>query len=434
MYKKRTVLLLGAGAVRDWDAPSTNDLTKLVRESGFYCKDNETRITEFIFQTLLKNGYDKNEINFETIINVIEELLIYYTHFDKDNGLSSLQKIFFCSKFEEELLNYSIEGGIEKDGYKLEIPKGNPYQFQFCALNKETPSQYFLQILIVNLLTEINGSINDYAYHTSEKNTEIFTDKKREVNDFLIKWFGNQLFNENVLRIYTLNYDRVFKLLALKSGVDEMFEGFESGEILKPGVVKKAEIQRIVTDFDCHCHYNLHGSIFWKIQTRDKNNLFNSELLLTPVPQFPCNLPEQPFIQIERGKSLLLTNIITGYQKAQRSFLPPFKQMHIAFDIDCLRADVLYIIGYSFGDEHINMSIKTTLKYNSNIKIHIIDPSYDERNGESGYELFKKVFINVFIFYLKFFDRKKISETCIEYCKGKVVVHTISAKEFFKNA
>ena len=44
MIKKRTVLLLGAGAVIDWNGPKTFELTKLIRESGFYCNDNKGKL------------------------------------------------------------------------------------------------------------------------------------------------------------------------------------------------------------------------------------------------------------------------------------------------------------------------------------------------------------------------------------------------------
>lgn len=45
-----------------------------------------------------------------------------------------------------------------------------------------------------------------------------------------------------------------------------------------------------------------------------------------------------------------------------------FKQMQAAFDRDCCFADELIIVGYSFGDEHINGSVKTALRYNKNSK------------------------------------------------------------------
>ncbi|RYG21151.1 MAG: hypothetical protein EOO07_03325, partial [Chitinophagaceae bacterium] len=73
MNKKRNVILFGAGAVIDWGGPKTHDLTKLIRERGFFTKDGTTRITDFIYNKVLEApGYNEKDINFETIINVIE--------------------------------------------------------------------------------------------------------------------------------------------------------------------------------------------------------------------------------------------------------------------------------------------------------------------------------------------------------------------------
>lgn len=205
MIKKRTVLLLGAGSVIDWKGPSTCELTKLIRESGFYCNDNKTRITEFIFQSLVKSGYEEKEINFETIINVIEELLVFYSSFDNDKETPSLLKVFFHSSFEDILLNFAVKGGIVKHGFKLEIPKGKTYEFQpIGALNKETPAQYFFQLLLADLLTTINTRISKYAYHRNDEHTQIFTERNTEINSLFSNWIRRLNASENVLRIYTL--------------------------------------------------------------------------------------------------------------------------------------------------------------------------------------------------------------------------------------
>lgn len=50
--------------------------------------------------------------------------------------------------------------------------------------------------------------------------------------------------------------------------------------------------------------------------------------------------------------------------------------MQAAFDKDCCFADEIYVIGYSFGMEHINESIKTALRHNENVKITIVDPNF----------------------------------------------------------
>lgn len=96
MTKKRNVYLFGAGAVIDWGGPKTicdgNELTflperdsgeiknriccftHLIRNIGFQCKSGD-RISNKIFEILKNNGVSEKEINFETIINVIEELI-----------------------------------------------------------------------------------------------------------------------------------------------------------------------------------------------------------------------------------------------------------------------------------------------------------------------------------------------------------------------
>lgn len=76
----------------------------------------------------------------------------------------------------------------------------------------------------------------------------------------------------------------------------------------------------------------------------------------------------------------MVTNIITGYQKAQKAVITPFKQMQSAFDKDCCFAEEIYIIGYSFGDEHINGSLRTALRHNPDLKIIIVDPFFMKEN------------------------------------------------------
>jgi hypothetical protein len=433
MKKNRTVVLFGAGAVIDWNGPKTYELTKLIRESGFYCTDNETRITEFIFQELVKNGYDEKDINFETIINVIEELIIYYSSFEKNKKTPSLHKTFFYSSFEEILLNFSIEGGIKEDMFSLEIPKGKQFEWQHSGANNgETPEQYFFQLLLAKLLTNINAKISKYAYHTNG-NTVLLTEQNDKLNNLYYNWVQSLNPNENALRFYTLNYDRNFKVLGIRSGVGEIFEGFECGETLTPGSKIQPNIPRILTDFDCHCYYNLHGSAFWTVEPRDENQFANAEIFLKGVPGFQINLPEQPYIQIERGKSILISNIITGYQKVQKGFLTPFRQMQTAFDLDCIYANDLYIIGYSFSDEHINMTIKTALIYNFRIRIHIVDPIYDKHEGRKGPDLLINQFLNVFTHYLpKFGEPNQRNDKCCQYFDGKITVYTVGMKEFLK--
>lgn len=370
MKKGKAVFLFGAGAGICWDAPSTQELTQLVRDSGFKTTDNEMYITEYIFQTLIANGFKEENINFETIINVIEELIVYYSYFDWQKKTPSLLKGFLTPVFAKNIFNYDVKGGEAKHNYQLEIPKGVEFPRSHLSQHNETPHQFFLQHLLTELLTYINARISEYAYHTP--GNSVFKNKVNE-NSLFALWM-ERMVAKNTLRLYTLNYDRIFKVLLEQNGIP-VFEGFDCGEFVGYGNYLRANVKRILTDFESNVHYNLHGSAFWKLEALDRHQLPNPEFFLTSFANLPSN-DEHIAIQMEKGKSIIPTNIITGYQKAQKTLITPFKQMQAAFDRDCCFADELYIIGYGLGDEHINESIKTAIRHNPNIKISIVDPNF----------------------------------------------------------
>src|SRR5690606_29533710 len=148
-----------------------------------------------------------------------------------------------------------------------------------------------------------------------------------------------------------------------------------------------ADVPRILTDSDSHIHYNLHGSVYWFIKDQNRYLLPASEFFLGPYPHILYN-SEGAVRQMDRGKNILITNIITGYQKTARTSVTPFKQMAAAFDRDCFFADDIYIVGYSFGDEHVNESIKNILIYNRDSRIIIIDPGFNKIRSKVIFELF----------------------------------------------
>ncbi len=206
-----------------------------------------------------------------------------------------------------------------------------------------------------------------------------------------------------------------------------MFEGFDCGEFMSLGEHYRPNVLKILQDTESNVHYNLHGSAYWEVLDLDENELPNSEIVLSDNIHLQSN-NSPASIQIERGKTLLITNIITGYQKAQKSMLTPFKQMQSAFDADCCLADTIMIIGYSFGDEHINYTLKSALRYNPSVKIVIVDPHFI--TNKMDYE-----------FVLRFFPYKssmgnmrpkKVSDGIYSYFGGEFLVYTLGFKEFLQ--
>ncbi|MDM8172913.1 SIR2 family protein [Olivibacter sp. 47] len=375
MKQKHSVFLFGAGAALSWGAPKTSELTEMVLNSGYLVKGEDVTITQFIYNVLLDNGYQERDVNFETIINVIEELVVFYSKFDyrswrTSGGIPSLPRCFSNAIFEDKLLNFEIVGGIVKHGYQIKTRKryGAEYISSHCY-HDEAPEQFFFQHLLLELYTAITTRIIEYAYHSQESSS---IDTESTISQNFIKWM-KQYLSKNSVKLYTLNYDRLFKILLEKSG-HKIFEGFDCGEFIQDEQIR-ANILKILSDFDTNSHYNLHGSIYWDLEGLDKHSLPNAELFLSSYPNLQSNYSPSSF-QMEKGKTMLLTNIITGYQKAQRGMLSPIKQMQASFDRSSVTASHLFIIGYSFGDEHINESIKIALRYNKDIIVHVVDPGF----------------------------------------------------------
>lgn len=414
--KERTVFLLGAGATMGWKSPTTYNLTQLVRGSGFKTKDDKTTITEYLYQALIDNGYSENEINFETIINLIEELIVYYSYFDVDKETPSLLNCLFSPKyknFEDEVFNYSIKGGEIKHGYELQIPAGKDYYLSNRAYHNETPNQLFLLQLLNVILSNISAEISRYAYHTSGHSV---IDTTSSYSKGVSQWMED-LSQDRILRIYTLNYERIFKILLQRNEIP-VFEGFDCDEYIPMRSSLRANVSRILNDKDCHCHYNLHGSVYWQVFSLDQHQLPNPEIGLCAGPNLPVNHSPASF-QVEKGKTLLVTNIITGYQKAQKINITPYRQMHSAFDYDCFFADEIYIIGYSFGDEHINQCLKTALRYNGEVKITIVDPSFIKNKMDE-----KLAFTFFASRDLKDMKPMNVDESTRSYFDGAITVHT----------
>ena len=109
MEKQSVICLFGAGSVLDWGGPQTGQLTDAIRRVGFTIKGSSQKLTDYIHQTLIQYGYDESEVNFETIINVIEELSIYFSEFNPTNRTPSLLRAFISGQELENIFDFAIK-------------------------------------------------------------------------------------------------------------------------------------------------------------------------------------------------------------------------------------------------------------------------------------------------------------------------------------
>ena len=124
----------------------------------------------------------------------------------------------------------------------------------------------------------------------------------------------------------------------------------------------------------------------------------------------------------------MLTNIITGYQKIQKSIFPPFRQMQAAFDKDCCLADNIYIIGYSFGDEHINETLRTTLENNRKVNIFIVDPNFTKDDFDLH------VLLKIFGVSDRNLQPINVSKNHYSFLNSQVSIHTLYFKDYLSNS
>ncbi len=73
------------------------------------------------------------------------------------------------------------------------------------------------------------------------------------------------------------------------------------------------------------------------------------------------------------NKPLLISNIIAGSEKVNKTLIEPLRSFGNVFYRDCLSTDTLIVIGYSFSDFHLNSVLRTSLKVNSNLQFINID-------------------------------------------------------------
>lgn len=394
-FKKKIVFLFGAGAALDWGAPLTiccrKDfefipehgssevknrpccLTHLITSVGYFAKDGE-RVSKKIFNILTeKNAKGSGSINFETVIDFIEEIYNYISVRNNINSTGPTISAFTdLTDFINNLFHYEIADKTTTT-YSLKIPGFECHGEKYISINLP-PEQKYCELLLKDLIGSIIGHISKYSYHTHGYNV-IYNEKNELLNQAFINWCKKYISDGFLLRMYTLNYDRIFKILLQDQDID-VFEGFDllSSTV---GYVDRLlpNIKRIVSDFNCHSYYNLHGSSNWQLDELNSNQLPGYQFYLTAGPHINNSTA---ILEIEKHKPILLSNIISGYKKVLKTAISPFRQMLSAFDRDCIEADELFIAGYSNGDEHINDIIRNARKYNINLNITIVTPSFND--------------------------------------------------------
>ena len=159
--------------------------------------------------------------------------------------------------------------------------------------------------------------------------------------------------------IFTTNYDYFFEIALESLGIPH-FDGFSGS--YKPFFCPEA-----VEDIESYPHlvklWKVHGSLGWSYSEPDnvvirQKNISNNSILIYPSHLKYNASKKQPYVG-------LIDRLCTFLQQDDA---------------------VLFTCGYSFGDEHLNERILTSLRRGANS--HVIVLYYDETKTEEGRSVF----------------------------------------------
>ncbi len=264
---------------------------------------------------------------------------------------------------------------LESSGYKPEKDKEN------------------LEELLSNLQTithayEINKSKGeDFSAVIKKIESKILTEcKKVSIKEksshvrFLTRVLKGRSLSSPRLKVFTLNYDTAFEQAGEKIGavvIDGFLFSFNKifkGTEFDLDIVQR-ERSRIHYEENFYNKvfqlYKIHGSVDWK---SDKINSIISKDGTTDEPVL----------------------IYPNSSKFEKSFEMPFFEMVSRLQ-NVLRKEntTLFIIGYGFGDEHVNRIISESIKNNLNLEIFIIKPTLAGENINEYIEDVKKGSMNI---------------------------------------
>ena len=363
--KKKAVIILGAGAVKAWDAPLTNELTDKIKIDRDFLTLSGIPLGQYVCDKLVEfyrgSSYG---INFETIINTLESIIGYYMNNTVLGGnpsfVSSFPKWFDTNGLVAEMMNFEFISGTFVDGRGT--IRNNSNHADYGNYPRERAEVAYLGAALKHYLSIIREGIARYC---RDLNSQDFKSLNSELKNFL-----NGIIKSGYdVRVYTTNYDRLLPELFKEDKSFDFFDGFDipnGKNIIEEKFL--ANISRILNDTSCLNYYCLHGCIYWDYNSN--NNDIKYQFECTPDTYHTMtlyNITEST----NPGEDTFVYNIVTGYNKLQRVSIEPLNSFHSIFAKDCINANLIITAGYSFSDFHINRPIRNAIRFNDSKLLHI---------------------------------------------------------------
>lgn len=348
--KQKLLIIVGAGASIEFGMPSANAISDIFRS--------------------LKIKNIKKDVD---IYNHVEDKIQKYFDSNPKNGL--IKK----TNFEEVLYFLYFIDSLYTSNYK------NPLSALISHLDE---TSFFAEIKYK--ISELNFSdiANLLIDYLLKYFRDMCKDIQRKYSDKIskVRCLLEELSEEYEIGIISLNYDDIFY-----QAKQNLFTGFNSEGEFKPLDV----IDRNKWDFI----YYLHGSVHFnmRIHKTELHEIFWQEDLKV---EFSQNSFGRSLNRTMEEVALPNSVIIAGYEKTNQMQRNPFRTYYSIFDKLVYKAAKFLVIGYGFGDIHVNNAL-SLIKENRKRNVVIIDYSSNNqdpmafRNDVFTYNLFKTIPVDV---------------------------------------
>jgi len=296
----------------------------------------------------------------------------------------------FIAKIEEQLSANEatlkiFQTLISNTDNNLESVLGVLYskrEYQKGIKQEDSDTENLINIIEKTIFEGINVDIFDSSHEETIKQYETFyhkiTYRSKDFNRVNIFTTNNDLFNERILDKLNINFNNGFG-----GGLDKYFNparfSYTFSKKIEESIEKYEPLDNMIY------LYKLHGSINWIEE--DGNALFN-------IKEININK------DYESGDKNVL--IYPNPLKQGKSLTAPYSDIIREFQRKLLlQNSVLFVIGYSFSDEHLNNIIYQALSTNSSLSI-IIFGNYPDKS------IFKINDKRIYKIYGELEERRKI--------------------------
>lgn len=337
--KKRVMVLVGAGASLEFGAPCTTQLTEIIEQKVGDDRWMQKCGGDAAYRKILKtlSGYLQGgscAVNFEHIYHCAHELL--FTFEPTSTTVNEYRPILWPF----------IRRRIEIDEGALQ------------ALVK-----YMAKLIFEEL-------------------SAICDEPKEDLG--LLASFLKRLRKDHITRIYATNYDDF-----LLQAAPDLYVGFDSTQDHDPRLFdRRAFWQATDSDSVFHLHGSVHLAFDNSSQDTDLGDLHWFDKRATALRHSSYYGSGERRMD---GSKIVRTAVITGLDKLSLLQQRPLSHYYACMARDAMTADVIYVIGYSLGDLHLNTWLAEARRMNPVPPLVFVDMWSDGFLRYTDYESDRKI-------------------------------------------